>query len=136
MNVKQVLLNDAQRGFNSTQERFSYMKDMQKMGAVPGPGSYNAAGKTTIASSTQPDKQATVPNSGMKRHALNTISSTGGNGFMRQTSATRQSPSSIKLKNMSPGMFGTVGSHMFKDSTSREDFNHYVPKNTNNTIAL
>jgi hypothetical protein len=74
-----VLLNDAQRGFNSTQERFSYMKDMQKMGAVPGPGSYDAAGKTTIASSTMPEKnQITVPNSGMKRQALNTISSSGG----------------------------------------------------------
>lgn len=74
-----MLLNDAQRGFNSTQERFSYMKDMQKMGAVPGPGSYDAAGKTTIASSTMPEKnQITVPNSGMKRQALNTISSSGG----------------------------------------------------------
>lgn len=27
-------------GFNSTSERFSYMKEMQKMGENPGPGSY------------------------------------------------------------------------------------------------
>ena len=56
------------------------MKDMQKMGAVPGPGSYDAAGKTTIASSTMPEKNqvVSIPNSGMKRHALNTISSSGG----------------------------------------------------------
>lgn len=35
-------------GFNSTSQRFSYMKEMQKMGETPGPGSY---GGTTAVSS-------------------------------------------------------------------------------------
>jgi hypothetical protein len=36
-------------GFNSTSQRFSYLREMQKMGETPGPGSY---GKTTQVSST------------------------------------------------------------------------------------
>ena len=35
-------------GFNSTSQRFSYLREMQKMGETPGPGSY---GKTTQGSS-------------------------------------------------------------------------------------
>lgn len=43
----------------------------------------------------------------------------------------RESPGGQRKKN-----FTTVGSSMFENSTSRDDFRHYVPKNTNNTIAL
>lgn len=55
-------------GFNSTAERFSYMKEMQKLGENPGPGSYinERNDKKTIARATMPDKN----------FALNTISST------------------------------------------------------------
>ena len=30
----------------------------------------------------------------------------------------------------------TLGSSMFKDSTGRDDYKHYVPTNNNNSIAL
>lgn len=55
-------------GFNSTAERFSYMKEMQKLGENPGPGAYISAhnDKTTISKATMP----------AKNFALNTISST------------------------------------------------------------
>ncbi len=38
---KQFLRENPAYGFNSTSQRFSYMKEMQKMGEVPGPGSYD-----------------------------------------------------------------------------------------------
>lgn len=41
-------------GFNSTSQRFSYMKEMQKMGENPGPGSYHLNDASTIAGSTNP----------------------------------------------------------------------------------
>lgn len=48
-------------GFNSTQQRFSYMKEMQKMGEVPGPGSYlNDFNDQTITRQTQPVKAQMV----------------------------------------------------------------------------
>lgn len=98
-------------GFNSTAERFSYMKEMQKLGENPGPGSYmNASNDAkTIAKATMPEKN----------FALNTISST-----FAPDSQARASK------------FKTIQQHMFKDATSREDFKHYGPKGSNNTIAL
>ena len=67
--INQVNFNEVPSlGFNSTSERFSYMKEMQKLGENPGPGSYmnQENDKTTIAKTTMPEKN----------FALNTISST------------------------------------------------------------
>ena len=97
------------------------MKEMQKMGENPGPGSY----EPTNAGSTLMNN----PNNA----ALNTISSSGG--FMHQRSVdgvgrgAGHSPQTAQK-------FSTIGSSMFKNSTSREDFKGYIPKNTNNNIAL
>jgi len=103
-------------GFNSTSERFSYMKEMQKMGENPGPGSYMNEGndQSTVAASTMPNKHV----------ALNTISST-----FKQSAKMTGTSSNFQTIQASQ-------TRMFKDSTSREDFGHYMPNNTNNTIAL
>ena len=102
------------------------MKEMTKMGENPGPGSYdNMHDHTTIAGSTM---AAPVANA-----ALNTISSTGGGAFFNQRSSDGN-PSPRATGN--PTKFSTIGTSMFKNSTSREDFKHYIPKNSNNTIAL
>lgn len=66
--IKQVMANSPGQGFNSTVERFSYMKEMQKMGETPGPGSYlnDQNEKSNIANAAMPTT---------KQIALNTISS-------------------------------------------------------------
>jgi hypothetical protein len=104
-------------GFNSTSERFSYMKEMQKMGENPGPGSYmnDNNDQSTVAASTMPNRH----------QALNTISST----FKHSAKMTGTSSNFKTIQQASQ-------TRMFKDSTSREDFGHYLPNNTNNTIAL
>jgi len=58
------------------------MKEMQKMGEVPGPGSYNGADLSTVAGSAVP-KAAGVPIGGISKHGLNTISSAGTGVFFR-----------------------------------------------------
>jgi len=95
------------------------------MGENPGPGSYdNMHDHTTIAGSTM----AAPANA-----ALNTISSAGGGAFFHQRSSDGY-PSPRAQVN--PTKFSTIGTSMFKNSTSREDFKHYIPKNSNNTNAL
>lgn len=99
---------------------------MQKMGENPGPGSYdNMNDHTTIAGSTM-----AVP----INNALNTVSSTGGGAFFHQKSTDGNGSPSLRVAPHQK--FSTIGTSMFKNSTSREDFKHYIPKNTNNTIAL
>ena len=91
-------------------------------GAEPGPGSYNEDTSTIAATFKAQTKKA----------LLNTISSAGNNsgvGFIGDSTM------SINKKGLAPTNF-TIGSRMFMDSTSREDFKHYLPNNTNNTIAL
>jgi hypothetical protein len=91
------------------------------MGENPGPGSYHAMNdNTTIGGSTIPPV------------ALNTISSAGGGAFFQQKSS--DGPGSPSKPN--PQKFSTIGSSMFRGSTSREEFNHYIPKHTTNTMVL
>lgn len=68
-------------GFNSTSQRFSYMKEMQKMGEVPGPGSYEFPDHTTVASIK--GAPAGMPPGPMSKQGLNTISSAGTGAFFR-----------------------------------------------------
>ena len=58
------------------------MKEMQKMGEVPGPGSYNGGDLSTVAGSAVA-KAAGVPAGGMSKQGLNTISSAGTGVFFR-----------------------------------------------------
>ena len=79
---KHFLRENPAYGFNSTSQRFSYMKEMQKMGEVPGPGSY--AEQTTMGSAKA--VPATLPDgsvAGMMKQGLNTISSAGTGAFYR-----------------------------------------------------
>ena len=80
---KQFLKENPAYGFNSTSQRFSYMKEMQKMGEVPGPGSYiyDEQDQTTICASTKAPAPGAPP--AMVKQGLNTISSTGGGAFFR-----------------------------------------------------
>ena len=55
---------------------------MQKMGEVPGPGSYNGGDLSTVAGSAVA-KAAGVPVGGMSKQGLNTISSAGTGAFFR-----------------------------------------------------
>lgn len=57
------------------------MKEMQKMGEVPGPGSYEFPDQTTVASIK--GVPASVPPGAMSKQGLNTISSAGTGAFFR-----------------------------------------------------
>jgi hypothetical protein len=41
-------------GFNSTSQRFSYLREMQKMGENPGPGSYQNINSNNIKEKSSP----------------------------------------------------------------------------------
>lgn len=79
---KQFLRENPAYGFQSTSQRFSYMKEMQKMGEIPGPGSYEGVDLTTVAGSAVP-KAVGVPAGCMSKQGLNTISSAGTGVFFR-----------------------------------------------------
>ena len=97
MNQKTInfLKDNPNYGFNSTSQRFSYLKEMQKMGETPGPGSY--AGTTTQVSSTM-----NAPPGSIQKHALNTISS-AGDKFLRSPSSRNNLPAGASTMAGSPG---------------------------------
>lgn len=132
-------------GFTSTSQRFSYMKEMQKMGQTPGPGSYDgttAAPSSVLGVGPRPPGQP-VPMGAIAKYGLNTISSSGDR-FLREPSSRVNFPSPRGGASPTPltgahlkGAFATIsGSSMFKDQTSRRDFASYIANNTNNTAAL
>lgn len=61
------------------------MKEMQKMGEVPGPGSYNGGDLSTVAGSAVAKAVGVPAGVGvMSKQGLNTISSAGTGVFFRQ----------------------------------------------------
>ena len=86
-------------GFNSTTQRFSYMKELNKK-EDPGPGSYNEDTSTIAATMKANTKKA----------LLNTISSTGGKSGVSFTAID----STLKNHQKIQSNF-TIGSKMFMD---------------------
>ena len=64
------------------QKGYRTKKEMQKMGEVPGPGSYNGGDLSTVAGSAVA-KAVGVPAGGISKQGLNTISSAGTGAFFR-----------------------------------------------------
>ena len=73
------------------------MKEMTKMGEVPGPGSYNGGDLSTVAGSAVA-KAVGVPAGGIAKQGLNTISSAGTGVFFKQQSSSNTN----MYANMSP----------------------------------
>lgn len=101
-------------GFNSTSQRFQYFKETEQM-EQPGPGSYEPENLFTIAANVMPAKQG----------LMNTISSVG-------LASRAEAQAKVKARLNAT----TLGTSIFKDQTSREDFKFYIPMNSNNPNAL
>ena len=115
------------------------------MGENPGPGAYKVNGQD-IKEKSSPIAFNMTQGVSFKT-ALHTVSSSGGiiaapSSFFRNQSSTsrminQQSGSTMLQANM-PNIVlqNPAGLSMFRDETSREQFNHYIPKASNNNIAL